>query len=165
MNINQNKLNPNRRQQWSRVTLAKYVEQRNGVPLREFQFIAKYAATLFWGIIFCRVLAILESYLGLWIREICLFTLATCIANGDCAHHNICDFWRPSRLSDDGVKKICDIFLYALVFYTWRGGCSWTAVKMDLSNYSWWIRASVNLISLILGAILTILAKRVLEFS
>jgi hypothetical protein len=39
------------------------------------------------------------------------------------------------------------------------------AVKMDLSNYSWWIRASVNLIYLILGAILTILAKRVLEFS
>lgn len=33
MNDNQNKLNPNRRQQWSRVTLAEYVEQRNGVPL------------------------------------------------------------------------------------------------------------------------------------
>jgi len=33
MNNNQNKLNPNRRQQWSRVTLAEYVEQRNGVPL------------------------------------------------------------------------------------------------------------------------------------
>ena len=163
MNNNQNKLNPNRRQQWSRVTLAEYVEQRNGVPLGDSNSLQNMLRRSFGA----------SSFAGFWqywnpiwgyglgkyvysplqrVLPMAIALITTFVISG--ALHDLVTM---------ALRRSVTFFFTPWFFILGVGVVVGRAVKMDLSNYSWWIRASVNLIYLILGAVLTILAKRVLD--
>jgi hypothetical protein len=165
MNNNQNKLNPNRRQQWSRVTLAEYVEQRNGVPLGDSNSLQNMLQRSFGASSFARFWQYWNPIWGYGLGKYVYSPLQRVLPM---AIALIMTFVISGALHDlvtMALGRSVTVFFTPWFFILGVGVVVGRAVKMDLSNYSWWIRASVNLIYLILGAILTILAKWVLEFS
>lgn len=164
MNTNQNKLTPNGRQQWSRATLAEYVEQRNGVPLGDPNSLQNMLRRSFGASSFARFWQYWNPIWGYGLGKyvyspmqrvlpMAIALIMTFVISG--ALHDLVTM---------ALRRSVTFFFTPWFFILGVGVVVGRVIKMDLSNYPWWIRASVNLIYLILGATLTIMAKRVLEF-
>ena len=162
MNINQNKLNPNRRQQWSRVTLAKYVEQRNGVPLGDSNSLQNmlrhsFGASSFAG--FWQYWNPIWGYgLGKYVYSPLQRVLPMAIAL-------IMTFVVSGGIHDLVIMALrrSVTFLFTPWFFVLGVGVVLgRAVGMDLSNRPWWVRAGINFAYLVIGLVITIIAKRVL---
>ena len=165
MNNDQNEIGPRRQQQWQGLSLAQYVERRNGVPLGDSNSLQNMLRHSFGA----------SSFAGFWqywnpiwgyglgkyvysplqrVLPIAIALIMTFVVSG--ALHDLVTM---------ALRRSVTFFFTPWFFILGVGVVVGRAVKMDLSNYAWWIRASVNLIYLILGAILTIIAKRGLAFS
>ena len=163
MNTNQNKLIPNGRQQWQGLTLAEYVEKRNGVPLGDSHSLQNMLRHSFGASSFARFWQYWNPIWGYGLGKYVYSPLQRVLPM---ALALIMTFMISGALHDlvtMALRRSVTFFFTPWFFILGVGVVVGRVIKMDLSNYAWWIRASVNLIYLLLGAILTIIAKRVLE--
>ena len=162
MNVNQDKLKPNERQPWSRVTVAEYVEQRNGVPLGDSNSLQNMLQRSFGASSFARFW---QYWNPIWGYGLGKYVYAPMQRVLPMAIALIMTFVVSGVLHDVvtmALRRSVTFFFTPWFFILGVGVVVGRVVKMDLSNYAWWIRASVNLSYLVLGAIVTIMAKRVL---
>ena len=162
MNNDHDDMDPHRSQQWQDLTLAQYVEMRNGVPLgasgslRNMLHRSLGAASFaefwqYWNPIWGYGLG---KYVYSPMRRVLPAAIAlmmTFVVSGG-LHDLVIMALRRSVT-----------FLFTPWFFILGAGVVLgRAVSMDLSNYSWQVRAGINLAYLAAGLALAVIAKRVL---
>lgn len=146
-------------QQRQELTLRQYAHRRNGVPLGhpkslQNMLYRSFGASSFakfwqywnpiWGYALGKfIFAPLQRYLSSP-----LALLMTFIVSGSI--HDLVTM---------AIRGSVTFFFTPWFFLLGLGVILGRFAKMDLSNYSWWIRASINLIYLIVGAWITLLIK------
>ena len=162
MTKNQEETYPHRRQQWQGLTLADYVELRNGVPLGDSRSLRNmlqrsFGATSFAG--FWQYWNPIWGYgLGKYVYSPIHRVLPAAIAI-------IMTFVVSGGIHDLVIMALrrSVTFLFTPWFFVLGVGVVLgRAVGMDLSNRSWWVRVGINLAYLVIGLAITIIAKRVL---
>ncbi len=162
MNNNQNEISPRRQQQWQGLTLAQYVERRNGVPLGDSSSLRNmlqrsFGATSFAG--FWQYWNPIWGYgLGKYVYMPTSRILPASVAL-------IMTFIISGGIHDLATMAISRSF--AFLFTPWFfllgiGVVLGRAFGMDLSDRPWWVRASTNLAYLFIGLVLTLAAKEFL---
>ena len=162
MNNNQNEISPRRQQQWQGLTLAQYVERRNGVPLGDSNSLRNmlqrsFGATSFAG--FWQYWNPIWGYgLGKYVYSPLQRVLPAVLAL-------IMTFVISGGIHDLVTMALrrSVTFLFTPWFFVLGVGVMVGRVAgMDLSSRSWGIRASINLAYLVIGLAITLMAKRVL---
>ena len=162
MNNNQNEISPRRQQQWQGLTLAQYVERRNGVPLGDSNSLRNmlqrsFGATSFAG--FWHYWNPIWGYgLGKYVYSPLQRVLPAVLAL-------IMTFVISGGIHDLVTMALrrSVTFLFTPWFFVLGVGVMVGRVAgMDLSSRSWGIRASINLAYLVIGLAITLMAKRVL---
>jgi hypothetical protein len=163
MNKNQKEVSPNRQQQWQGLTLAQYVELRNGVPLGVPSSLRNmlqrsFGAASFAG--FWQYWNPIWGYgLGKYVYSPMHRVLPAAIAL-------IMTFVVSGGIHDlviMALRRSMTLLFTPWFFVLGVGVVLGRAVGMDLSNRSWWIRAGTNLAYLVIGLAITLIAKRVLS--
>lgn len=156
-----NKVPSQRKQSWQDITLAQYVERRNGVPLgdsKSLQNMLKrsFGATSFAG--FWQYWNPIWGYgLGKYVHSPLRRILPPIAAF-------IMTFIISGSIHDLATMVIRQsvAFLFTPWFFLLGvGAVLGRAVGMDLSDYPWWVRASINLVYLVFCLALTLLVKKI----
>lgn len=162
MNKNQHDTNPRRQQQWQSVTLAQYVERRNGVPLGDSSSLRNMMQRSFGATSFARfwqhwnpiwgyglgkyVYSPLQRVLPMVIALIITFVLSGVI-------HDLVTM---------ALRRSVTFLFTPWFFVLGVGVVIGRAAGMDLSNRSWGFRAGVNLTYLVASLAITLVVKRLL---
>ncbi|MCP4422008.1 MAG: acyltransferase [Chloroflexi bacterium] len=162
MHKNQNDVNPPRKQQWRGMTLAQYVERRNGIPLGDSNSLRNmlqrsFGAASFAG--FWQYWNPIWGYgLGKYVYSPMHRVLPAAIAL-------IMTFVVSGSIHDlvtMALRRSVTFLFTPWFFVLGVGVVLGRAVGMDLSSRSLWVRIGINSAYLVIGLAIAILAKRVL---
>ncbi len=146
-------------QQWQGLTLAQYVKKRNGVPLGDSKSLRNMLLRSFGADSFAGFWQywnpIWGYYLGKFIYSPLVRVFPAAIA--------LISTFVVSGLIHDlvtmGISRSITFFFTPWFFLMGIGVVLGRVTGMDLSNRSWLTRAIVNLIYLVVGIALTLIAK------
>lgn len=161
MTKNQAENSQHRQQQGRSLTLAQYVERRNGVPLGDSKSLRNMLHRSFGAASFARFWQYwnpiwgygLGKYVYSPLRRIlppAVALLATFVVSG-----GIHD------LATMAIRRSGAFLFTPWFFLLGVGVVMGRAAGMDLSSRPWWVRAGVNLTYLVVGLAVTLIAKRV----
>ena len=162
MNNNQSEISPRRHQQWQSLTLAQYVELRNGVPLGVSGSLRNMLQRSFGAVSFARFW---QYWNPIWGYGLGKYVYSPMHRVLPAAIALIMTFVVSGGIHDLVIMALrrSVTFLFTPWFFVLGVGVVLgRAVGMDLSNRSWWVRAGINLAYLVIGLAITIIAKRVL---
>ena len=161
MNINQQD-RKSHKHQWQGLTLAQYVERRNGVPLGHSDSLRNMLSRSFgagsfaefwqywnpiWGYGLGKyIYAPLQHVLPVAVALIMTFVISGAI-------HDLVTM---------AISRSITFFFTPWFFVLSIGVALGRAARMDLSNHPWLLRVALNVTYLVVGIAITILAKSVL---
>ncbi len=160
MNNNKNTASSEAKSPWQQLTLAEFVEQRNGVPLGHANSLRNMLSRSLgagsfaefwrhwnpiWGYglgkyVYAPLRRILPSFIAL---------IMTFVVSG--ALHD---------LAAMAIRRSVMFFVTPWFFLLGLGVVLGQLMRLDLSQRSWWLRATVNITYLVLCLSITLLAKQ-----
>jgi hypothetical protein len=162
MSENRNKTSPHRQQQWQDLTLAQYVERRNGVPLGDSRSLRNMLHRSFGATSFARFW---QYWNPIWGYGLGKYVYAPMHRVLPAAIALVMTFVVSGVIHDlvtMALRRSVTFFFTPWFFVLGVGVVLGRAGGMDLSSRSWQVRAGINLAYLLIGLAVTLIAKSAL---